>query len=351
MENKNPETVKRLRQEGLTFEIIAQMLKIGRTTARDWFYDKHKPTIQKQNEVSGYTNQNLSRNTNVEKEEFFQFLENLSPIKCNVSKNKTLTKKNSDYCLIIGDTHFPVQHKPTIDIFLETVRELSPKTIILNGDTIDMFAISRYPKDIRHNYSLAEERVEYHKFLAELVNISNGAKIFETNANHSGNDITGRWFRYLSDRIGELSSLPDIQEKLSYGNIFLGDYQKHVDLVDYVEVTSDLVVLHGDIVRKNGGYSARAHMDKWMVSLMHNHTHRFGSTAQRIPAIGNRKDKQLYAWENGCACDLSPLYGSAPNWQNGFSIISLESEEYGVEQVMVNDNKANICTLGKTVKV
>ena len=351
MDNKNPETVKRLRKEGLTFETISQMLKIGKTTARDWFYDRHKPTHQKTDNITGYVNPNLSRKNNMEKEEFLDFLENLSPIKCNVTKNSILNKKNSDYCLIIGDTHFPVQHKPTIDIFFETVRELSPKTIILNGDTVDMFAISRYPKDIRHNYSLAEERTEYHKFLAELVNISNDAEIFETNANHSGNDITGRWFRYLSDRIGELSSLPDIQEKLSYGNIFLGEYQDYVDLVDYVELTPELIVLHGDIVRKNGGNSARAHMDKWMVSLIHNHTHRFGSTAQRIPAIGNRKDKQIFAWENGCACDLSPLYGSAPNWQNGFSIVSLGSEQYGIEQVMVNENTANISTLGKTIKV
>lgn len=348
MENKNPETVKRLRKEGLTFDAIAKMLNIGNSTARDWFYDRYK----KPNLVTGYTNDNLSRQKNLEKDDLYEFLENLTPIKCNINaQKKNINKLNSDYCVIIGDTHFPVQHKPTIDIFLETVRELSPKTIILNGDTVDMFAISRYPKDIRHNYSLAEERIEYHKFLAELVNISNGATIFETNANHSGNDITGRWFRYLSDRIGELSSLPDIQEKLSYGNVFLGDFQKYVELVDYVELNPELIVLHGDIVRKNGGYSARAHMDKWMVSLIHNHTHRFGSTAQRIPAIGNRKDKQLFAWENGCACDLSPLYGSAPNWQNGFSIVSLDSEQYGIEQVMVNDNKANICTLGKSFKV
>ena len=123
MENKSPETVKRLRQEGLTFEVIAQMLKIGRTTARDWFYDRHKPVQEKQNNTTGFVNQNLSRTKNIEKEDVYEFLENLSPIKCNVSKNSNVNKTKSDYCLIIGDTHFPVQHRPTVDIFLETVRD------------------------------------------------------------------------------------------------------------------------------------------------------------------------------------------------------------------------------------
>jgi hypothetical protein len=349
MQTKNPKTVRRLREEGYSFQAIADMLDIGKTTARCWYYDtdRAKPVETK---PMGYVNPNLSRISENEKEEFFDFLKNLAPVKCSVEKTK-MKANLSDYCVIIGDMHFPLQHKPTIDIFFETIRELQPKTIVLNGDTLDMFAISRYPKDIRTKYSLLDERIEYHKFLAELINISNGAEILETNANHSGNDLHGRWFRYLSDRIGELACLPDVIESLSYNNIFLGDYKDHVDLVDFVELTDNLIVLHGDIVRKNGGYSAQAHMEKWMVSIIHNHTHRFGATAKRIPSIGSRKDSQLFAWENGCACDLSPVYGSAPNWQNGFSILALDGSSYGVEQVRVENNSATISTLGMTYKV
>lgn len=349
METKTPETVKNLRDKGFSFKEISNQLGIGETTARDWFYDRHKPRYEHSN-VVGYVNENLSRISSKEPEDVLNFLENLSPISCNVKQNNNINKTLNDYCVVIGDMHFPVQDDATIDIFFEVVRELNPKTVILNGDTLDMFAISKYPKDIRHRYSLMDERVEYHKFLAQLVSISNDCHILETNANHSGNDISGRWFRYLSDRLGELASLPDIKDRLSYGNVFLGDYQQYVDLVDYVELTPEFVVLHGDIVRKSGGYSAKAHMDKWMVSVMHNHTHRIGSTSQRFPGIGSRKEKQIFAWENGCACDLSPVYGSAPNWQNGFSIISLDKNNFGVEQVKVINKSANISTLGMTIK-
>jgi hypothetical protein len=345
MSKTTPETVKQLRKKGWSFKMISDELGIGETTARYWYYD----ISRSKNNPTGYVNSNTSKTSSKpNKEDMFEFLENLKPINY-VLKNKNIKNDRlNDYCVIIGDLHFPMQHEPTVNIFFETIRELKPKTIIINGDSLDMLSISRYPKDIRQSYSLLDERIAYHKFLSELVHISNGAKIFETNANHSGNDLFGRWFRYLSDRIGELACLPDVIDKLSYQNVFLGDYKENVELVDYVELTSNLIVLHGDIVRKSGGYSALAHMEKWMVSIIHNHTHRFGSTSKRIPSIGSRKDSQIFAWENACACDLSPSYGSAPNWQNGFSIVCLNGNNYGIEPVKVEGNKATISTLGKT---
>ena len=95
-----------------------------------------------------------------------------------------------------------------------------------------MLAVSRYPKDIRSNYSLLDERKAYHAFIDDLFEVADyDAEILEVNANHSGNDVTGRWWRYLSERISELASLPEIREVLSYEKIFLGDYADSIQLV------------------------------------------------------------------------------------------------------------------------
>ena len=237
----------------------------------------------------------------------------------------------------------------TINIFLETVLQLKPKAVILNGDTVDMLAISKYPKDIRHNYSLLEERIAYHKFLDDLLSVTaTDTDIYEVSANHSGNGVEGRWFRYLSERLGELGCIPEIRDTLSYQNVFLGEYQKYVQYVDYVDLNG-LTVIHGDVVRSAGGASALGMMQKWKTSLLMGHTHRLGMTCQRIPSIGNRPEAQLYAYEGGCACDLSPVYSSAPNWNQGFSIVGLGGETFSVEQVMVNAGIANIATLGQTL--
>jgi DNA-binding transcriptional regulator YiaG len=336
---------------------ISEYLGVPRSTVRDWY-----KTAKKTDHVEKPTFEESDDVVEPEKTEMEKFLENLAPIKVTSWDSDFIRESykvtENDYAMVIGDMHFPMSDGPTIDIFFQVVRELKPKKIVLNGDTIDMMAISKYPKDVRYNYSLLEERIAYHKFLHTLIEVAGNAEIFETNANHSGNDVTGRWFRYLSDKIGELASLPDMAEKLSYQNVFMGKYAQRIKLVDYVELVPDFIVLHGDVVRGKGGASALGHLDKWHTNLMHNHTHRFGSTAKRLPAIGSVQEKQIYAFENSCACSLIPVYSSAPNWQNGFSIISLGSKEdnwtnglnFGVEQVMVSNNSAVVTTVGKTFK-
>lgn len=338
------------RKSGMSLRDISKEFGVPKTTIYDWTKEKSEST-------SGFVNDNLRREKpskfSKTPDEVLQFLSNLAPIKLTKQVKKNPLKTGTDYAVVIGDMHFPKHCQKTIDIFLEVVRELSPSKIILNGDTIDMLAVSRYPKDIRNTYSLLDERKAYHEFIDSLFSVADyDAEVLEVNANHSGNDVTGRWWRYLSERLSELASLPEIREVLSYEKIFLGDYADEIKLVDYAKITEDFIVLHGDVVRKNGGYSARGMLDKFNISLMHNHTHRFGSTAQRIPGIANRQDKQIFAWENACACDLNPIYASSPNWQNGFSIIGFDKQQdtFSVEPVMVNNGIANVATLGKTIK-
>lgn len=347
------------RNSGYTYSQITEEFGIAKSTAQGWVNSYNNSTANDHPEFDFPTGGSPMVNDNLQREkpkkfqktesEVLDFLESLAPI--NVDFNNSFTRKEfSDYVVVLGDMHFPKHCQKSLDIVLETVSQLQPKQIVLNGDTVDLLAVSRYPKDIRHNYTLLDERTEYQKFLRDLLEVSNGASVVETHANHSGNGTDGRWFRYLSERLGELASLPDIQEKLSYQNIFLGHLQEYVDHCDYVEITPELIVTHGDVVRKNGGYSARGMIEKYYHSLIMGHTHRLGMTAQRLPGIGKKEDKQVYAWEMGCTCDLNPIYASSPNWQNGFGIISVSDDgSFGVEPVMINNGKANITTLGCTV--
>lgn len=350
--------VKNARDAGYTYSQIREEFGIAKSTARDWVtsYNDNSTTTPHPElsfETTTYVNDNLqkvkpSRFQKTE-EEVLEFLENLAPLKFN-PPDRSVGQSFNDFVIVAGDMHFPMQCDKSIAILLETVSQLQPKQIILNGDTVDMLAVSRYPKDLRHNYSLLDERNAYQQFLRDLVEVSNGASIVETHANHSGNGTDGRWFRYLSERLGELGCLPDVIEKLSYQNVFLGDFQNDVEHCDYVEITDGLIVTHGDIVRKNGGASARGMLDKYFHSLIMGHTHRLGMSAQRLPGIGRKADQQIIAYEMGCLCDLNPVYASAPNWQNGFGIVSVSDEgAYGVEPVIIQNGVACISTLGCTI--
>jgi hypothetical protein len=129
----------------------------------------------------------------------------------------------------------------------------------------------------------------------------------------------------------------------------MGDYQEHVEHVDYVDLNG-LIVTHGNTVRGAGGASARGEIDKWHTSILHGHTHRIGSSAKRIPAVGNRPERQIIGFEGGALCSLDATYGSCMNWQQGFNIVALGGETFGMEQVMVNNGVANISTLGQTIR-
>lgn len=344
------EQVINARLDGKTYSEITKEFGIAKSTAQGWVISQQLTSDQS----TGYVVDTFQRDKVVKpkktEDEILEFISQLAPIKITPKYETPNSIVHSDYAVVGSDFHFGCEDKKAIDVFLETIFQLKPKTIILNGDTMDFLAISKYPKDLKHNWSLQKEREAYHAFLDELIGVSAGAEIFETVSNHSGQSIGGRWRRYLSERLGELGSLPEIVDTLSYENVFLGEYKDKVSHVDYVDLNG-LIVTHGETVRKNGGASARGEIDKWHTSILHGHTHRIGSTCQRVPALAGRKESQLYGFEGGCLCSLDAAYGTAMNWQQGFNIVSLskDTESFGIEQVLISNGKANISTLGATI--
>jgi len=206
---------KQLREQGYSFKQIAEMLDTKPSTAWDWVTDrKRKPATSVFNSVKKSVLQKnlpisyirttsvLQSAENEESDDVKEFISQLVPIMYEAPKKPRVIQQANDCALVIGDIHFGSEDWNVIDLFLQAVDELKPSTVILNGDTLDMFAISRYPKDIRQTYSLFQERQGYHKFLKMLHDITEPyqTNIYETNSNHSGDGNEGRWWRYLSDR-------------------------------------------------------------------------------------------------------------------------------------------------------
>ena len=224
--------------------------------------------------------------------------------------------------------------------------------MILNGDLPDLLSVSKYPKDARkrHQWTLADEATAMHGFLKELeAVIPRDCTVIETEANHSGDGTGSRWWRYLSEQIPHLLAHPIAESKLSYQAWWHPAWSR-IQMAESVVIADDLLVLHGDIVRKHAAYSARATMEKWASSVMHSHTHRQGSGAQRVPGIPGRAEGIQRFYEIGCLCSLEPSYASAPNWTQGFAIVREDGEDYGVELVTIRDGAAVVNTLGQTVR-
>ena len=288
----------------------------------------------------------------ITKDQIPEWLEQLRPVALPAPEKPKRTVAPGNYTLVAGDFHFPAQSHASLAILLEVISQLRPKRLILNGDTVDLLAVSKYPKDQRHVWDLRHEVTEFHKFLhmAHSLGTAWGMEIVETEANHSGNGTASRWHRYLSDRVPVLYGHPKAEQLLEYQTWFYPDWCP-IRLQDHAMIADELLVLHGDMVRKHAAYSARGHAEKWHSSVMHSHTHRMGSSLERIPAVGVRPEQVRRAYEIGCMCDLNPSYVSAPNWTNGFAIVSHGDEPglYGVELVNVVKDRAVVAALGKTI--
>ena len=353
-------------QQGKSKTEISNMLGVPRSTVFDWV------TGRKHHTVTTIVDEYYTEDGELDGEDVYvpidpiasvisqsaqnldmkQFIQELAPIVYPAPERTKVRQEPNKIACVIGDCHFGCEDWNTLDLFLQTVAETKPEKVILNGDTMDMFAVSKYPKDARYKQSLIKEREAYHKFLKLLHDVTEpfGSEIYETNANHSGNSVEGRLWRYLSAQLGELAEIA--KDELSYQNLFFPkESWSRIKLVDEVILPTNFLIYHGTVVRKIGAMSARGEWEKKMTSTMTNHTHRMGMTSQRIPAAGLREDIFNTNYENGCACKMDPDYAPCCNWQNGFSIVNYTNDVIGVEPVVVHGRKATVNSLGKTLRV
>ena len=173
-----------LKEAGYTVSEVAEKLTLPRSTVWDWFNDRKRNNTEY---PIAYVNDNLTvQRAGRSSIDIEAFLEQLAPIELPDIFISNPKKELSNYVIVLNDLHFPLHCQKSIDIALTVIDELKPKSIIINGDSLDMLAISRFPKDIRTQYNLLEERIEYHKFLYSLIEISNGSEIIEVHGNHSG---------------------------------------------------------------------------------------------------------------------------------------------------------------------
>jgi len=251
--------------------------------------------------------------------------------------------------LVVSDFHFPNEDPAVISILLQVIRDWQPHVVVLNGDLADMHALCRFPKDIKHRWTLSTERRAMHAFLFQLHEATPAnCRIIETNANHSGGNQVGRWRRYLSENLGDLADLPSVIEALEYTAIWHPKEKwSRIELADTFTITKALIALHGNVVRSKAAYSANRMLEKYRVNLIHGHTHRMGQTGYRVPGVGDQTSHQMRAIEGGCCCKLEVDYGDAMDWQQGFVLVTSTPEgHWNSEQVLVHEGVAVVSTLG-----
>lgn len=211
--------------------------------------------------------------------------------------------------LHLTDQHFSTHEPNAIKQSLEAIRIVKPSRIVLGGDMLDCYMLSRFDKDPTSKKRQFKRELKFASAYMREVRKAAGPKcvIDYTLGNHEF-----RVSKYLNSKAAALVGL----EALSWSNLLPFD-ECNINLFEYGRgpKIGGVLFTHGSIIRKFGGKSAITMTENSGSSVAMGHTHRLGAIFQR------RGNRVYEGYESGCLCKLWPDYEThRPDWQQGFSL-------------------------------
>ena len=238
--------------------------------------------------------------------------------------------------VILSDIQIPFQDQPVLELVYRFIDLWQPDTLIINGDLVDFYSLSQFDKDPLKVDRVVEE-------VTGVANFFERTKIVQNRIWLGGNH-EDRWRKTLwkMQQFGPgakavlqaLVNAAEATEDADAAFRFIFSTKK-MDVTYWpyghymILAHNNLVVTHGFRLSQHSAYSAKMHIERLGRSVIVGHTHRQG-----VYRNSNLRGTHG-AWENGCLCRLDPDYVQFPNWQQGFSIVTIEQEQFYVEQVPI----------------
>ncbi len=223
--------------------------------------------------------------------------------------------------LILSDIHIPFHDDENLRYILDKKEKYD--IIILNGDILDVYSLSRFEKDPRLR-SFAEEIKIAKLFFTYLRQKFKKAKIIYKAGNHEE-----RYEKFLYNKAPELFGIDEyrLEKILNLDNFGI----EYVDNRKVIKI-NELYILHGH--EYGNSYSpvnpSRTIYLRSKKNTLVGHWHQ-PSTHQE-PSIDK---KFVTCWSTGCLCDLYPKWLPLNKWATGYAFL----ETYGSREFNVNNYK------------
>lgn len=225
-----------------------------------------------------------------------------------------------DFPLIVGgDAHIPYHDQDAIELFVERAIEIKAKTMILAGDWIDCYQVSRFNKDPRKR-SIKDEIEMVREVIGAIKKAAPQMKIIYKIGNHED-----RIDHYVMNNAPALYGLESVT---------LPGLLKTQEL-EITVVNSRRMIKAGHLHIVHGhefGMSvfspvnvARGLYLKAKKSSLCFHHHRASSHSET--AINGDR---VTCWSGGCLCGLKPDYLPINNWSLGFTEVYAEDDIFSV---------------------
>lgn len=241
--------------------------------------------------------------------------------------------------VVFGDTHIRFHDPEALAIVEAVIVKEKPDVLVHLGDLIDAGMISeKFPVDPRRLETLQDDidlaKVKLHQW----AQLAPQAERWLLEGNHEQRLTRLIW--NLKGAARELPRLNIFQQFMSWP-IFLGLDEIGWKWVGYDDQPRDdilprLLVKHGDVVRKFGGWSAKGEWEKSGRSGVSGHTHRAN--------VWRHKDYNGQAtWtESGCTCLYTTPGARNPDWQQAVTVYEWSADRslMDVRQVLIRDGRA-----------
>jgi predicted phosphodiesterase len=215
---------------------------------------------------------------------------------------------NHKKMLVLSDIHFPYHDREALMIALREGKKQGVDSILLNGDILDFYQLSKFTKDNRKPSVKAEIDI-FRFFVDQLKQRFPEADIYFKLGNHEA-----RLDRWIKDNAGMFDGLFNIDRIINFGEHGIEF------LPDNIGVKfGKLNIIHGHEIRAGMGVVniARTYFMKTQTNVLFGHWH------QNQEYITRTMDGHVQgAWAQGCLCRLDAEYTYGINqWCHGFSIV------------------------------
>ncbi len=229
--------------------------------------------------------------------------------------------------LVLSDIHIPYHNIEALTCAFDFAKDEKPDAILLNGDTLDFFGLSRFAKDPKAR-SFAHELKTFKEFMDILKKTFN-AKIYFKIGNHEE-----RYFHFIWMKAHEIVGV----EEFELENI-IKSRAEGIEIIKDKRIikAGDLNIIHG---HEFGGsvFSpvniARGLFLKGKVSAMQGHNHQSSSHTE-----SNMNNDITTTWSLGCLCELHPAYLPINKWNHGFAIVDIDGQNFEVRNKRIHKGK------------
>lgn len=224
--------------------------------------------------------------------------------------------------LVISDAHLPYHDNDAITTCFDYAKEQKPDLVVLNGDIIDCFLLSKFVKDPKARKF--KDELDQLKQFVEIVKETFGCRIIYKMGNHEM-----RYQHFLWEKAKELEGIEEFEL-----NSIIQKRAPDVEIVSdkTIIMLNELPLLHGHEFGKaifSPVNVARGLHLRAKVSAIQGHSHKTSEHTE-TDLLGIIKT----TWSVGCLCGLKPDYAPYNTWNHGFAIIDLD--ENGVEWQVQN---------------